>query len=191
MEKYPPMLTKRYHCTAVYAKNALIVAGGVSNRKNVATVEILNVPSQQWSTVSSLPTPAHQPSMSICGEFIYLHDTDVAPEDKYCIVKCSLFALAFSNPKPVIWDEVASLPVKGSTLVTVKGHLLAVGGASTVRDRSKEICQYSPDTDSWQVISEMQEFRSHCAAVLLSYDKLLIVGGTYYGHQLNELATIL
>ena len=44
------------------------------------------------------------------------------------LLKCSFLSLVLSNPKTIIWEEVASLPVKDSTLVTVKGHLHAGSG---------------------------------------------------------------
>ena len=190
VEKYPPMPTKHHSCAAVYANHALIVAGGASIAgTSLPTVEILNSCNNHWSTVSSLPTPTLQPSVSICGECIYLHNTHIDQGSEYSVVRCSLFRLAFSSAKQVIWEEVASLPVEGSTLVTVESHLLAVGGEST-KGRSKDIYQYNPNTDSWHVIAQMNVARSHCAAALLQDNKLIVIGGSYKGHP-NELATIL
>ena len=188
VEKYPPMPTKRYGCAAVYTRNALIVAGGTHGGSiafsehfggsSLKTVEILDLQHNRWSKVSLLPLPTAQPSMAICGEHIYLYDTEALPHTEHSMVRCTVLSLALSTPKPVIWDEVASLPVKGSTLVTVKGHLLAVGGESPERVRSKELRQYNCDTNSWQVVSEMHYARYHCAAVFLVCNKLMIVGGT-------------
>ena len=183
--KYPPMPTKRYGCTAVYANHAFIVVGGSKqdfHGTSLASVEILNTISKQWSTVSSLPLPTHLPSVSICGECIYaiLNAS---------VVRCSLFSLAFSTPIPVIWEEIASLPVEGSTLVSVKGHLLAVGGRSTT-EQAREIHQFNVDTNSWEVVSRMNIGHSGCSVALLPDNKLMVMGESS-GEKSIELANIL
>ena len=193
VEKYAPMPTKRWDCSCVYTNLVLIVAGGIRGEDTkVTTVELLNIRSKRWSKVNSLPTPMHCSSVSICGEYIFLHDIFAQPNSKYSVVRISLLSLALSTPKPVIWEDVASLPVQDSTLVTVNGHLLAVGGESTEGDRSNEVRQYNPTADSWQVISRMKVARSECAAALLPDNKLMVAGGVSYEVQDSfELATIL
>ena len=193
VEKYPPMPTKRWDCSSVYTNSVLIVAGGVSgDSTHQATVEMLNIHSKQWSKVNSLPTPMHRSSVSIYGEHIFLHDIYAQPNSKYSVVKISLLSLVLFTPKSVTWEEVASLPVKGSTLVTVNGHLLAVGGKSTEGERSNEVRQYDPTADSWQVISQMKVARSECAAALLPNNELMVAGGVPYEvKEPVELATIL
>ena len=70
--------------------------------------------------------------------------------------------------------------------------MLAIGGQFTKENRTKEVCQYNPNTDSWQVISRMNVARSHCAAALLSENQLIVAGGTEFRRrELIELATIL
>ena len=189
VEKYPPMPTKRYACTAVYANHALLVVGGAQNNYvQVATVEILNTRSKQWSSVSSLPFPSARPSISICEQYVYVHATNIPSKRQY-LVRCSLLSLTFSTPWPVIWEKVASLPVKGSTLVTVKGHLLALGGSSSKGDPTREIRQYSIDKDSWQVVNRMKVARSECTAALLPDNKLMVAGGASKRDPI-ELATV-
>ena len=193
--KYPPMPTKRRFCTAVYANPVLIVAGGMNLLAPFyATVEILNTNNKQWSSVSSLPFRTTRPSASICGEHIYLHAGHVpwsSSKEATSVVRCSLSSLALFTPKSDIWEKIASLPVKGSKLVTVKGCLLAVGGESTNKKvRAKEIYQYNPSTDSWQVVSRMNVARSLCAAALLPDNKLMVGGGSEDDRRV-ELATIL
>ena len=196
VEKYPPMPTKRYACTAVYISHALIVVGGLSDGADgedteLTTVEILSILSKQWSSVSSLPYPVSWPSVSIGGGHIYVHDTFV-PSEEHSVLRCSLLSLSMSAPTSVatavIWERIASLPVRGSTLVSVGDHLLAVGG-SAVGD-TKFIRQYNPNTDSWQIVSQMQVARFECAVALLPNNKLLVMGGASEKEPF-ELATIL
>ena len=192
VEKYPPMQTKRWECTTVYRGPILVVVGGVSGEDTpLNTVEILNSCSKRWSSVSSLPSPFRQPSASICEDYIYLHDIHQPPKSKYSVVRCPLFDLSFTTSNQVIWEEVASLPMRGFTFVNVKDHLLAVGGESIKGDRCEEVYQYSTESDSWQVVSQMNVACSHCAAALLQDNKLMMVGGVSSKVQPSiEIATI-
>ena len=180
--KYPPMTTKRYSCAAVYTNPILIVIG-----KNHNTVEILNIHSKKWSKVSSLPFSSQHTSLILCGEYMYLQDV-------VSFVRCSLFSLALSIPKTNIWEDIAPLPVVNSTLVAVKGQLLAVGGKTTWVNgvRCKEVHQYNPTTNTWQIISQTNIPRCECAVALLSSNKLMVLGGLPIEEkQLIEVATFL
>ena len=180
--KYPPMTTKRYSCAAVYTNPVLIVTGG-----NQDTVEILNIQSKKWSKVSSLPFNSQSRSLILCGEYIYLQDV-------VSFVRCPLLSLALSIPKTKIWEDIAPLPVVNSTLVAVKGQLLAVGGKTTWVDgvRCKEVHQYNPTINTWQIISQTSIPRCECAVALLSNNKLMVLGGLPIEEkQLIEVATFL
>ena len=190
VEKYPPMPTKRSRCTSVYTRSMLIVVGGWMNNDGstspTGTLEILNIFSKQWYQVCSLPFETTWPMVSISGDYIYV-------SNGYTCVRCSLLPF---TPSPgtfdCIWEEIKSLQIEKFALVTMKGHLLAIGGQSTKGNRTKEVCQYNPNTDSWQVISPMNVARSHCAAALLSENQLMVAGGTEFRRsEMIELATIL
>ena len=175
------MPTKRCSCAAVYTNPALIVAGGINDDINLTAVEILNIFDKQWSSVSPLPFPTKWPSVSISGGYLYIHVFNAPPNSIYSLTRCSLVSLAFSSestPKYFVWEKIASLPVNRSTLVTIKGHLLAVGGEFDKGEFSNNIYQFNPTTDSWQVISTMNTARSACAVALLPDNKLVVVGGT-------------
>ena len=166
--KLPPMPTKRWGPSTVYANYALTVAGGFCKTR-LTVVEILNTVSKQWSSVCSLPFSTSGPSASTCGTYIYIHSQSESEE--YSVVRCPLVALALSTPSSAIWERTASLPVRGSSLVSVKGHLLAVGGLY-----SKDVHLYDAGTDSWQVVSQMSVVRSQCIPVVLPDNRLMVVG---------------
>ena len=189
VEQYPPMPTKRSLSMSVHTDHTLIVVGGVQSGDIVNTVEMLNTSSKQWSAVSSLPIPTAWPSVSICESHIYIHiknthlctdrnSTCMLEEMCFYVEKCSLLSLASSSPLSAIWEKIASLPVRNSTLVTIKGHLLAVGGESTEGDRTTAIYQYNSRNALWQVVSQMSIPRSKCAVALLPNNNLMVVGGT-------------
>ncbi|XP_064405539.1 probable serine/threonine-protein kinase kinY [Halichondria panicea] len=174
VEHFPPMPTRRRGPGAVYANNTLVVAGGFCDLMNLNTVEILNTVNMQWSIVSSLPVPTHQPSSTICGDYMYIHSRTI-DQEMYSVYKCSLRQLTQSQPSSAVWEKVVSLPVSYSSLVTINGHLLAVGGWDSKRDKTKDIYQYN--MISWTVISQMLTPQYGCVTAALPGNKLMVVGG--------------
>ncbi|XP_064405302.1 probable serine/threonine-protein kinase kinX [Halichondria panicea] len=172
VKHFPPMPTGRWRSGAVYANNTLVVAGGYYLRI-LNTVEILNTANMQWSIVSSLPVPTNHTSTTICGDYVYIHPRASDDQEKYSVYKCSLRQLTQSQPGSDIWENIAPLPVSYSSLVTVNGHLLAVGGRNI--DDNNEIYQYNET--SWTVVSKMLTPRSVCYTAALPGNKLMAVGG--------------
>ncbi len=186
VEHFPPMLTKQSSPAAVYANNTLVVAGGNNSGRELTTVEILNTVNRQWSSVSSLPVGMNCPSATICGDFVYIHPHFIGKE-KNSVYKCSLKQLVQSKPSSAIWKKVISLPVSSSSLVTVNGHLLAVGGQNTNDDLTFNIYQYI--NESWTVVGHMTSPRSKPLIAILPGNKLMVVGG-HGEYRKCELATI-
>lgn len=114
--------------------------------------------------------------MTICGQSVYVHG------DGEVVTKCSLLTLILSTPTSDIWERISALPVKCSTLVTIKGHLLAVGGVSTRGEPTKDVLQYNPASDSWQVVSKtlIAHSRTECSTALLPGNKLMVIGTRNY-----------
>ncbi|XP_064405351.1 probable serine/threonine-protein kinase kinY [Halichondria panicea] len=170
VEHFPPMPTRRWGPGAVCANNTLVVTGGYCDSKH--TVEILNTALMRWSIAASLPVRTDDLSTTICGDYVYIHPR---AEKKYSVYKCSLRQLTQSQLSSAIWEKIAPLPVSDSSLVTINGHLLAVGGRDSNRDKTKDIHQYSET--SLTVISQMSIPRSSCHTVALPGNKLMVVGG--------------
>ncbi len=168
VKQFPPMPTGRCRSGAVYTNNTLVVAGGLCGSKN--TVEILNTSNMQWSIASSPPVPTDFLSTTIYGDYVYIHPRADAQE-KYSVYK---YSLAQSQLSSSIWEKIAPLPVSWSSLVTLNGHLLAVGGVDSNGDKTKDIYQYN--ITSWIVISQMSIPRSSCHTAALPGNKLMVVG---------------
>ena len=66
----PAMPTKRFDTAAMCSGHSLIVAGGLDdhNYNTLATVEVLDTDTRQWSIASSLTHPFSCATISICGE---------------------------------------------------------------------------------------------------------------------------
>jgi hypothetical protein len=61
------MPTKRMRVTAVCTRTVLIVAGGAGENSALATIEVLNLETSQWSTAVDLPESLH-----CCSATVYI-----------------------------------------------------------------------------------------------------------------------
>ena len=193
VEDLPPMPTKRQSPTAVYADNSLVVAGGldVTGMDSLKVVELLNVQSQQWSTVSSIPFDIYSSSAAICGGHIYIQACTPYDSTLHKVFECSIGALIKSEPSSTTWRMICPSPVNKSSLVTVNNTLLAVGGRFADEVDSNNIYQYNPNANEWQLVGEMPTPRHYCITALLPGNKLLVLGGMPPTVKKVEIATII
>ena len=169
-EVLPPMPTKRDYPAAANTPTHLVVAGG-SLKGGIATVEVLNTETLQWSTASSLPEGVWYPQMTICGGCLYL------AANKSKVFSCSVEYLLKSSDGDSVWTRLASIPVLGdSTLTTLRGRVLAIGGRDSCK-YTREIRCYDVATNSWSVIDEIPTLRSSVLAAVLPSNELVVVGG--------------
>ena len=177
-EVFPPMTTKRKLVIAVTTGRALIVAGG-----GLATVEIMNTDTRQWSTAADLPQPMASASATVCGDRIYM-------SKEKSVITCSLPALLQScspkifeaqpstpSPQGPVWSTVADLPVYQSTLVSINNRLLAIGGLDSDIKPTTAVHLHNPVNNSWQTISHLSTARDRCFAVVLPNNRIMVVGG--------------
>ena len=68
---FPPMPTPRTTATCVTAEKSLVVAGGWDG-SDLATVEVMNISTKQWTTVSPLPQKQSLLLGTVCGDTLYL-----------------------------------------------------------------------------------------------------------------------
>ena len=189
-EVFPPMPTARSSTTSVTTEQALVVAGGCDGRKNLDTVEVMTIATKQWMTAHHLPHPFGLISGAICGDQLYLGGGCIGlGEPSKSVLTCSLTDLLSPQSlggrlhtlslatKPGVWREIKNLPVTGSTLTTLGGHLLAIGGRSDSHDPTPDVHRYDHQTDSWHVISKMKNQRSQPLSTVLPEDQLFVVGG--------------
>ena len=185
VECFPPMPTGRWNPAAVFANNTLIVAGGGNASHLLTTVEILNTVNRQWSSVISLPMEMRVPSITICGDYVYIHP-HTTNQEKNSIYKCLLKQLVQYRTEAT-WEKMTSLPVSYSSLVTINDHVLAVGGEEAHNHATINIYQYI-DT-LWTVIGHMKSPRSAPATTVLPGNKLMVVGG-FCAEKKCEIATL-
>ena len=192
-EVFPPMPTARSETASVTTEQALVVAGGYDGRKNLDTVEVMTIATKQWTTAQHLPYPFDWISETICGDQLYLGGgfigvgkvgepsksvltyslTDLLPPQSLGV---RLRTLSLTT-KPGVWQEIKNLPVTRSTLATLGGHLLAIGGRSDSHGPTADVHRYDHQTDSWHVVSKMRNKRSQSLSAVLPEDQLIVVGG--------------
>ena len=188
-EVFPAMPTPRSHTASVTTEQALIVAGGISGARRLDTVEVMDIPSQQWTTASRLPSPFSRMSATICGDQLYLAGGEDKDDESESVLTCSLtdllppqslgarlHTLSLAD-KTGVWRQARDLPVTSSTLITLGGHLLAIGGKDDSGKPTAAIRCYDARTNSWLVVSHIKTVRSNCLAAALPEDQLLVVGG--------------
>lgn len=154
-EHLPSMPTSRAFPEAVTTSSHLIVAGGmVSEHSQLSTVEVMDMRTLQWSTVSSLPEDFCDHHMSLCGDELYL---------SYChrTFSCSVNEL-LDSAKPAsvtshsLWSALADIPVPYDThLVTWNGRLLSIGGNPTCRNPQILLHCYDRLTNSWSLVEQV------------------------------------
>ena len=180
-EVLPPMPTEREYPAAVRTPTHLVVAGG-RLKGGIVTVEVLNTETLQWSTASSLPEAVRYPQMTTCSGCLYLAD-----DKSNYVFSCSvedLLKSTNSSDGGSVWTRLASIPVEGSTLATLRGCVLAIGGDDDDNDPTGAIHCYDVATNSWSVIGKIPTPRSQVLAAVLPSNELVVAGGydTYSGY---------
>ena len=190
-EVFPRMPTPRNRTACITAENVLVVAGGTAD-DTLATVEVMEINTKQWSTVSSLPQKLHSSSGIICKDSFYLAGGFNGVLQSKSVFTCSLSdilqppTLGFRIRKTFfwsnVWKEISSLPVTGSTLASCGGHLLAIGGWDDSENSTTDVFRYDSHSDSWHITSQMKKKRSQCLVATCSFseNRLIVVGG--YGN---------
>ena len=179
-EVLPPMPTKRMNPAAASTPTHLVVAGGTLSLLggDIANVEVLNTETLQWSTASSLPGAVSDHQMTTCDGRLYLllscYDNIIFS----CFVE-DLLKSTNSSDCGSVWTRLASIPTpRGSSLATLRGRVLAIGGKIDGGNLTGAIHCYDVATNSWSVIGEMPTPRSLVLTAVLPSNELVVVKGT-------------
>ena len=194
IEVFPPMPTERSEVTCITTEKNLIVAGGSSDFEDppcLDTVEVMDINTKQWNSVAALPIKGLQFSGIVCRGKLYLAGGNHSTPSK-SVFTCSLDDLLSYNLhekqwqracQKKVWHEITSLPEAQSTLASLGGHLVAIGGNLTAN-----VYRYNFYTNEWDIVSEMKYKRASCLAVTLPEDRLVVVGGyTLFGKETDSV----
>ena len=188
----PPMPTPRLLSAALSTLTHLIVAGGRTGLSAAAlsSVEILDINTLQWSSVSSSPKALGTPSMTMCGGCLYLSEHST-------IFSCTIEDLLKSSKPPSldsdsvwnrlsnilsgsVWTKLANIPVPyWASLTTVRGHVLSVGGKDQLSSGTPtgDVHCYDATSKSWSAVGEMPTPRPWPLVAVLPSHELIVVGG--------------
>ena len=190
VQVYPPMNTEHSDPAVVSTSDGdyLIAIGGDGFATGwTATVELFQVKSRRWYTLTDLPQPLLPlPSATICGD--QLHVIGYYGEG----YSCSLQSLR-SNDRPITspltlsWKPLPPLPVHRSTAATLCGQLVLIGGSQGLSPPNS-ILQLVEG--QWVEIGSMTRGRWLCLAVSLSPDRILIVGGEGGDDSVEECVAV-
>ena len=198
VQKLQPMPTPRCSTVCVSTNETLVVAGGDASGYNdyLDVVEVMDIASGKWTEVPRLPQPCLNLSATLCGDTLYLTG-GVAPRGNSGTYSCSLSSLlqppprgrrfrALSQQRKAVWHEVEAPPSGQTTLVTVSGQILAVGGQNEERKPVTAVYRYSVQNGSWHKFSDLIVPRSRCIAAVFE-GGVVCIGGQ--GENTIEIAS--
>ena len=175
VEKYPPMNTARSHPAVVCTSDGdyLIVIGGFDGGRWTATVELFQVKNRRWHKLTDLPQPLPSPLATICGDQLNVIGHD---GNGYL---CSLQALPSSDrpitsPLTLSWKLLPRLPVTHSTVATLCGQQVTIGGR---QNKSPVNSIHQLVDGEWVRIGSMASNRYLCLVSSPLFDRIIIVGG--------------
>jgi len=175
-EHFPPMPMELYDPAVVCTSYHLLVT------EMGEIIYVMDTTSLQWFSAGSLALPSPIPSLAISGTELYVLDSIGS------VFSCSLPTLLQSSsalqPETTdIWRRLADIPVSDSTITTLCGQLVAVGGYdprsifSTDLNPTDTIHQYDILTKTWHVIVHIPTARCKCLVATLPDDTLVVIGG--------------
>ena len=179
---FPCMPTARSEPALFTTKEVLIVAGGYDGQNNLDTVEVMDIHDKKWATARSMLHPFSVVSATMHRDQLYIAG-GYSKLLKLCksILTCSIYDLLKSRGSeensPEVWQHIRELPVSGSTIATLGGHLVAIGGKCDSDEPSRDVRCYDAKMNSWSVIKQMKTPRMFSLAAVLPEGQLIVVGG--------------
>ena len=201
----PAMATARLMPTAMAYKSSIVACGGIVLDQQsdfcINTVEVYHRESGQWHTAEPLPLACIGMSSTIVQDACYLlggfTDTEFDHPTIH-VFSGSLDALledtvpsladegpaANGLPTASIWQHFTDAPRYASTVASLGGCLLALGGTDeNLRHKSKAVHVFSSLNNTWIRMEDVPIECFACAAVRLGSGEVMIVGGMGYDEE--------
>ena len=190
---YPQMYTARSLCSAVVHNEWLVVAGGRSATvEKLSSVEVMNTNSKQWYSGPPTPIPWHSTKTGTVGDVCYFMGGSTATgHPTNTVYSVSLSALTTglntSTRKGQIWKEISGLQTACSSLLSISGSLLAVGGWDKDGKAVTAIHLYQPDTGEWVKVGDLPTPRYNCTCAMITDREMVMAGGLSGGVWLKRM----
>ena len=190
---FPPMKHARCGMAVASNESVLVVAGGKWEWDRLDTVEVMDIATRTWSTVSSLPYPLSHGNATICKGVLYIVGGEDQITSTRAVLKCNIDELvdSDSNTRPKkIWDNTTELSVIHASCTSFRDQLIVIGGKEYSNGKPTSTIQlYNAANDSWTNVGQMGTGRSHCLSGV-NHNTLLIVGGIVRQTGISNTAEI-
>ena len=165
----PPMPTRRSGVSAVGYDKVLLVAGGEDkNYQPMKTVELYQL--GQWRSTTPLPRPCSFMSSTVMGSHVVFAGGRGQGRGVYC---CSVDTI---KSKTLQWERLADAPLKYSSIITLNGVLLAIGGR-TRSSESAAMFGFSAHTRSWHHFFNLPLPLSSTSTAVIQTGQIIAIGG--------------
>ena len=209
-ENCKPMQKTRIRPAVASNSSYFVVAGG-DRGYTPATVEVMELGTQEWHAPSTLPNhDCFVSSATIIEDKLYLTFGYSNIESLCPVVTCSLTALVKSSEsattqgivRPLLWQKLpVGPPLYRPRTVQLCGNLLAVGGYATLgynsrKDKEMYECKgsvyvYDEEKRKWTLVCQLPSNKgfpdNNFAVVSLREDGLIVMGGTQYSDENESL----
>lgn len=177
MEELPTMNEARCSTAAICTNSGdLIVIGGCVGHDGpyIRSVELLKEGQCVWTSLDNLPTPLYLPSASICGDGLYVIS---AENTAYSSWLSDLLTKKQPNTSDSsgTWELLPPLPVKHSTIATLSGRIVIIGGSKKHQQATAAIHQLFKN--EWVQIGSMKSGRFMCMVGTPSPSEVVVIGG--------------
>ena len=192
LTEYARMITPRYCVTAAGHQGTLIITGGIGEKYRIlATTELFNSTTGQWYTTSDLPLPHYELCSVIVDNNLYLFGGNNE--------NCNISSAVFTAPLDTLsihklqWSS-QDAPMYHSAPVSIHGrHLLTVGGVKKTGSgyvRTSDIHKFNKISHSWEIIGQIPSARRAPAAVNVTDNNIIVLGGVDIEGELTNTVWI-
>ena len=197
----PPMPTARYNL-AVFTTTTAIVAAGGCIRERVPNVEVYNNDTSQWYSTDPLPNLRKKFVSAVIGNFCYVMEgTDFYKANLVSLIHKATSPSPSLSTSKSLWERLPSPPLNNSSLVNLKGSLMAVGGTAAGRFLGLEgsvvdrfVTNVSPAVfifinNTWVRLEngDMPVPRESCSSGQLSSHEIIVIGGLDVQNSIGQL----
>lgn len=172
----PDMTEERYHCAAVSLNRQLYVLGGRNSKCRLNSAERYDLLTRKWETLPSMKAVRSAPAVAAFHGCIYVFGGYDGKSEHRTIEKFNPISnewISHSTWMPIEACEVSA--------VVFRNDIYIIGGTQSRYSKKENVldtCQrYSPQTDTWQVMSPMPSKRMCPAATVLN-NRIYVIGGS-------------
>ena len=188
-----PMPTARCFLSIVTTDSAIIACGGeISLKKNCASVEVYVLEADQWRPAVVLPIGCNIMTSIIIADTCYLlggHDSSFTATKTVLYASVTTLIEKATSQGVVkkirrgfkhVWKTLPDTPLKYSSVASLGGCLLAIGGCYDLNRNSPVVHTFHSQANSWvrmTSISDLPAAVSSVTAIGLPDGTMLVCGG--------------